>query len=149
MTTLTTPAPHLSTSPTGRPHLGPRTVITAALWPELERAVDHARGSVDRSPFLADLLAWHVGRQDLIRHRQLALALDSCAASTADSTLTIASTRHCTVRVHPDVANELVTRAEANHRARGVYNARVIAELLGAAVPRLSSSTQEGLPLAM
>ena len=98
-------------TPRGRPHLGPRTVLTAALWSELERAVDHARGNFDRSPYLADLLAWHVERPDLIRHHQLVMSFDSHCPSTEQEGFT--GTRHCTVRVHPAVAIELVSRANA------------------------------------
>lgn len=135
-------------SPRGRPHLGPRVVVTAALWVELEQAVDLVRGSLERSPYLADLLAWHVERPDLIRHRQLVISFES---PYADATEPAGShgTRHCTVRVHPAVAGELVERASELGLPRAVYNANAIAEFLGS--PRLHTPTmsEEGLPLAM
>ncbi|AFM20651.1 hypothetical protein Mycch_6051 (plasmid) [Mycolicibacterium chubuense NBB4] len=134
-------------SPRGRPHLGPRTVVTAALWRGLENVVDGARGPLDRSPFLADLLAWHVDRPDLMRHPELGAAFERPGGADAPAP-PAHGTKHCTVRVHPAVAAELVTRADTSGLPRAVYNAYVIAELLGSAsLQRLS--TQEGLPLAM
>lgn len=90
----------IAASPRGRPHLGPRTVVTAALWPGLQRRVDTAPGG-------------------------------------------------CTVRVHPAVAAELVTRACTQALPRAVFNARVIAELLESAATVTTAIGQEGLPLAM
>lgn len=138
-----------SASSRGRPHLGPRTVVTAALGPGLERLVDGARGTLDRSPFLADLLSWHVGRADLIRHRQLALALQTGNPDAIVPALSTGGTRHCTVRVHPAVAAELVIRAKELGLPRAVYNAHAIAELLGSATMPVPATTEEGLPLAM
>lgn len=134
-------------TPRGRPHLGPRVVVTATFWPSLERLVDQTRACLDRSPFLADLLAWHVDRPDLIRHHQPILTLrvgTDVRALTRPST----ATRHCTVRVHPAVAGELVARAQDAGLPRSVYNARAIAEILGGGALPLSA-IQEGLPLAM
>ena len=115
---MTAPAPPEHTthprSVKGRPHLGPREIITAALWPSLEALVDTARGSLDRSPYLADLLAWHVGRPDLIRHAQLTMEFATGQTAGSDETPE-AKTRHCTVRVHPAVADE--TR-QARNRIR-------------------------------
>lgn len=134
-------------TPRGRPHLGPRVVVTATFWPNLERLVDQTRGGLDRSPFLADLLAWHVDRPDLVRHHQLILTL---RVGTDVHTLTRpnTATKHCTVRVHPAVAGELAARAREAGLPRSVYNAGAIAEILGAAALPLSA-IQEGLPLAM
>lgn len=131
----------------GRPHLGPRTVITAALWPELEQVVDDSRGSLRRSPFLADLLAWHVARPDLIRDHQLAMSFGDrvhCAIEPIKSE----ATKHRTVRVPPAVATELVALAAELGVPRGVYNANAIADLLGAPRLRTPTTTKE-LPLAM
>jgi hypothetical protein len=132
-------------APRGRPHLGPRTVLTAALWCELEQAVDHARGNFDRSPFLADLLAWHVERPDLVRHHQLVISFERCPFTEREG---FTGTKHCTVRVHPAVAIELIARANAVGSPRAVYNANALADLLG--VPRLRTSTiEKEWPLAM
>lgn len=134
----------------GRPHLGPRTVVTAALWPGLERLVDDIRGVLDRSPFLADLLSWHVGREDLIRHRQLSLTLQIGGTAAVPPAHSTQATRHCTVRVHPAVAAELVIRANSLGLPRAVYNANAIAELLcGSAAIPVAATSKEGLPLAM
>jgi hypothetical protein len=145
---LTAPEAALAASSRGRPHLGPRVVVTAALWQGLEHLVDQARGSLDRSPFLADLLACHVERPDLIRHRQLTLQVQAGLTDVGESARPAAGTRHCTVRVHPAIAAELITRAQESGLPRAVYNATAIAELLGSGAVRMST-TQEGLPLAM
>jgi hypothetical protein len=111
----------------------------------LEALVDTARGSLDRSPYLADLLAWHVGRPDLIRHAQLTMEFATGQTAGSDETPE-AKTRHCTVRVHPAVADELDRRATESGRPRAVYIADAIAEGLGA---RRARTKAEGLPLAM
>lgn len=139
-------APSATTSTTrGRPHLGPRVVVTAALWPALEHLVDDVRGPLDRSPFLADLLASHVDRPDLIRHQQLALSLTSHDGMPGRPR---GATRHCTVRVHPAVAGELVAHAERAGLPRAVYNAMAIANILVSCGAE-TTAKQEGLPLAM
>ncbi len=150
---MTAPAPqdHLTRPCTvkGRPHLGPREMVTAALWPSLEALVDEERGGLDRSPFLADLLAWHVGRPDLIRHRQLAIEFTTRDGEPIDAAKPLgAKTRHCTVRVHPDVARELEKGRKKSGLPRGVHIADAIAEALGVSQARVSAK-EEGLPLAM
>ena len=132
----------------GRPHLGPRTVVTAALWCGLEKVVDEERGNLDRSPYLADLLAWHVGLPSLIRHHQLAITIDTRtrdhSPARADA---FEGTTHRTVRVHPAVATQLVARASELDVPRAVYNANAIADLLG--VPRMHTHTMpKELPFA-
>jgi hypothetical protein len=113
----------------------------------LEALVDTARGSLDRSPYLADLLAWHVGRPDLIRHTQLVMDFEQGQRATSDDT-PAAKTRHCTVRVHPAVADELDRRAAEFGCPRAVYIADAIAERLGAR--RSRTTTKAGvLPLAV
>lgn len=54
----------------GRPHLGPRHVVTTRLPEAVRQAVDEAAAAqgVDRSTYLADVIAAHVGRPDLVRH---------------------------------------------------------------------------------
>lgn len=133
----------------GRPSLGDREHVTAALWPELEAVVDRARGGLNRSPFLADLLAWHVGRPEVIRHPQLAIEFSTGEDADVDAAKPAgAKTRHCTVRVHPDVARDLHRGASESKIPRAVFIADAIAESLG--VPRAQSAAkEEGLPLAM
>jgi hypothetical protein len=139
----------------GRPSLGDREHVTAALWPSLEALVDEERGSLNRSPFLADLLAWHVGRPDLIRHKQLTIEFEFTAEFPARAAAVLdaakpagTKTRHCTVRVHPDVAHELEERRKRTGQARGVFIANAIAESLGVTQTH-TSANEEGLPLAM
>lgn len=131
----------------GRPHLGPREVITAALWPSLEALVDHARGGLDRSPYLADLLARHVGRPDLVRHSQLTITFGAADVCDAQAVQDSRKTRSCTVRVHPAVAHELNRRASDFRLSRATYVADAIAEWFGAV--RRAATNEERLPLAM
>lgn len=134
----------------GRPHLGPREVITAALWPGLEALVDDMRGDLDRSPFLADALARHFGRTDLIRHSQRAIEFSTTSGRLLlDAAKPVgAKTRHCTVRVHPDIVGELERGASDAGVPRGVFTAEVIAVALGVRGARVTTK-EEGLPLAM
>lgn len=145
-----TTRPRAAKGPQGRPHLGPREIVTAALWPGLEVLVDEVRNGLNRSPFLADLLAWHVGRPDLMRDSQLTIAFvttDDATVGNAGKPLG-AKTRHCTVRVHPDVAFELDRGASESRLPRAVFIAGAIAESLG--VNRAhTTAKEEGLPLAM
>jgi hypothetical protein len=54
----------------GRVHLGARHVITMRIPVAVREAVDAAAAArgIDRSSYLADVIAAHVGRRDLIRH---------------------------------------------------------------------------------
>jgi hypothetical protein len=135
----------------GRPSLGDRQHVTAALWPRLEALVDESRGPLDRSPYLADLLAWHIGRPDLLRDTQLAIEFTLTADPAASDAArpTHAQTRHATVRVHPDVAHELDRRASDCGLPRAVFIAAAIAEALGVHQAPTTPSLEEGLPLAM
>lgn len=151
MTAAPAPQDHLTRprAVKGRPHLGPREIVTAALWPSLEALVDDTRGGLDRSPFLADLLAWHVGRPDLIRHSQLAIEFVTGGGAAFDAAKAPgAKTRHCTVRVHPDVAHELESGASKSGLPRAVFIADAIAESLGVSRAH-ATAKEEGLPLAM
>lgn len=57
-------------------------------------------------------------------------------------------TRHCTVRVHPDVARELDRGASESGLPRAVFIADAIAESLGVSRAH-TTAKEEGLPLAM
>jgi hypothetical protein len=128
---------------TGRPHLGPRDVVPAAMWPALLAGVDHARGTLGRSAFLADLLSRRVGRPDLVRHDQLPLDIPD---SVKDSSSQDGRPHVVTIRVHPDVAAELDRAANEVGLARQVLIAEEIANELGYSHP----TTRTGvLPLAM
>ncbi|MEN4466855.1 hypothetical protein VXE65_32955 [Mycolicibacterium conceptionense] len=130
---------------TGRPHLGPRNVVPAAMWPGLLAGVDHARGSLDRSAFLADLLSRRVGRPDLARHNQLPLDIPlALNPQEADEPPHIV-----TIRVHPDVTAELDRGSTEAGLPRRVYLAKVIADELGYTRPATAASEPEVLPMAM
>jgi hypothetical protein len=131
----------------GRP-AGHREQVTAALWPSLEALITDARGSIDRSPFLADLLAWHVGRPDVIRHTQLAIKFRTDdavvdAPKPSGPGLPGMSRFACIPMWHVNL-----TVARKSGLPRGVFVAEAIAESLG--VRRTRTTTQdERLPLAM
>ena len=54
----------------GRHHLGPRHVVTTRLPLPVCEAVDAAAAELglDRSTYLADVIAAHIGRPDFVRH---------------------------------------------------------------------------------
>lgn len=143
------PTQHTVRRRAGRPSLGDREHLTAALWPSLEALIDAERGGLNRSPFLADLLAWHVGRPDVIRHPQLAIQFcTDDAVRDAPKPPGPKTTRHCTMRVHPDVARALDQGARDSGLPRAAFIAQAIAESLG--VRRTRATTQDArLPLAI
>lgn len=127
---------------TGRPHLGPRDVVPASMWPELLAGVDLARGPLGRSAFLADVLSRRVGRPDLVRHNQLPLDVPATLKGSTPH-----DSRHSvTIRVHPDVAAELERAARALGLPRQAHIAEEIADELG----YTHTAARTGvLPLAM
>lgn len=148
---------------TGRPSLGDRVVVKAALdRPELA-VIDLLRGNLERSAFLGVLLTEHVGRPDLLpQPEQLSLVDDALSAAAVQRLLAEVSGQpeiptpprrrlrerkpDATVRVHPDVRNEIERRRQRVGLAQCHYNADVIRERLGIE-PR--SARTEALPLAM
>ncbi|ORV09682.1 hypothetical protein [Mycolicibacterium fallax] len=137
----------------GRPHLGDRVVVTAALTPSDLIVVDGIRGSLPRSTFINELLAEHVGRTDLLAGPiQLAL-VDATTPQRRGQLLAQVRTRpvdgrvlYATVRVHPDVHAEIERLRHDADLPQSTYTAEVVRERLGIAAPRPRA---EGLPLAM
>jgi hypothetical protein len=153
------------TSKIGRPHLGDRVVIKAALTPQELGLLDLLRGDVERSVFLGVLLMEHVGRHDLLpKPEQLSLVdsvLDSgvgdlvADGSLDDISIPPARTQGrrsrsfpgATVRVHPEVRDELERLRKSTGLAQCQYNADVIRVRLGLE-PR-HKPTGEAMPLAI
>lgn len=148
---------------TGRPSLGDRVVVKAALDRQELAVIDLLRGNLERSAFLGVLLAEHVGRPDLLpQPEQLSLVDDTPSAAAVQRLLADVSGQpesptpprrrlrqrkpDATVRVHPDVRNEIERRRQRAGLAQCHYNADVIRERLGIE-PRAGRT--EALPLAM
>lgn len=151
----------------GRPHLGEREVVKAALNDQELALVDALRGGLERSAFLGVVITEHVGRTDLLpRADQLSLVddalndaelrrlVDKAIASGAVTGPSTPARRpakrqrrpDATVRVHPEVRREVERRRQRLGIPQNHYNADVIRERLGLA-PRMARS--EALPLAM
>lgn len=147
---------------TGRPFLGERVVVKAALDRSELAVVDLLCGNLERSAFLGVLLTEHVGRPDLLpRPEQLSLVNDALSAAAVQRLLAEVSGQpemstprrrlrrrkpDATVRIHPDVRHEIECRRQRAGVAQCHYNADVIRERLGIE-PRAGRT--EALPLAL
>ncbi|MCV7191367.1 hypothetical protein [Mycolicibacterium brumae] len=141
-----------STGRRGRPHLGDREVVKVGLYPSEVATVDGLRGPVDRSTFLAEILAEHVGRGDLLnpRHQLTLLNVDAgSAAQDAPSGDADDHVLYATARVHPEVRGEIERRR--GRLPQATYNAQVVRARLGLTQPAMTvRRDQEGmLRLAM
>lgn len=105
-----------------------------------------------RSEYLADLLALHVDRPDLVRHNDIALPQTSPPATDhdhdEDESGLDGDPHTTTIRVHPDVADEIQNRAAQLAIHRGTYITYVVSEHCQLPTPSLTKP-QEVLPLAM
>lgn len=109
----------------GRPSLGQRTVVTANLPAEVRQAATLAAHNAQTclSAFLADVLALHTGRTDLIRHlnqRTLPRTNDTSPPPR------VATGRHVTIRVPLPIADTLEVEAANRGIDRSTYIADVI-----------------------
>lgn len=145
----------------GRPSLGDRVVVKAALTPRELAVIDVLRGDWERSTLLGVILTEHIGRRDLLpRPNRLPLVENVLKTETVERLLhevgdtpqQPASHRparrplEATVRVHPDVREEFKRRSHRAGLSLRQYNADVIRERLGIE-PRAGRT--EALPLAM
>lgn len=145
----------------GRPYLGDRVVVKAALTPQELAGVDVLRGSWERSTFLGVILTEYIGRRDLLprtnRLPQVENVLDQAVIErllheVGDVPQQPASRRHArrpleaTVCVHPDVREEFKRRSQRAGLCLRRYNADVIRERLGI---EARAGRTEALPLAM
>lgn len=147
----------------GRPSLGDRVVVKAALDMQELAVVEVLRGDMERSTFLGVILTEHVGRSDLLPHPDQLLLVDDVVDTAAVQRLLEevgsqpqrpAPARRArrvqrpdaTVRVHRDVREELKRRSQRAGLSLCQYNADVVRERLGTE-PRARRT--EALPLAM
>ena len=85
----------------------------------------------------------------MIRHNQLAMEFSTSSNPVfAIGRPSGTRTRHCTVRVHPEVARELDRGASESGLPRAVFIADAIAVSLGVRQGN-ANMTEEALPLAM
>ena len=132
----------------GRPHLGPRDVVTARLAAAVYDAIGAAAAThgIDLSKYLADVIAEHVGRPDLMRWLDQGLLplMPPRRNSEGDNGIR----DHLTIRL-PVPVRKAVEAAAAQHGIdRSTYLADVIAEHVGR--PDLMRRLgQEVMPLAM
>ena len=147
----------------GRPSLGDRVVVKAALDMQELAVVDMLRGDLERSTFLGVILTEHVGRSDLLpQPEQLRLVDDVLNTAAVQRILDEVGSQpqrpaparrarrvqrpDATVRVHRDVREEFKRRSQRAALSLCQYNADVIRERLGIE-PRAGRT--EALPLAM
>lgn len=99
----------------GRPSLGERATVTATLPMTVRKAAETAAHDhhIDLSPYLADLVCFHYGHPELMRHLSQAILSDS-PSRISDLTVDTFG-RHVTIRLPLPVA-ELV-EFEASDRA--------------------------------
>lgn len=137
----------------GRPHKGDRALIQARPFDEVLHLVigrQHAAGIKELSPYLADVLAIHVGREDLVAelgHRQ-SLPLDE---GVEDQRACFPG-RRTLVQTRPH--REVWSAVHERQKAAGVSSvSQYVADVLAMHVGRedlvVELGRKEGLPLAM
>jgi len=137
----------------GRPHKGDRALIQTRPFDEVLRLVigrQRAAGFKELSPYLADVLAIHVGREDLVAelgHRQ-SLPLEH----ENDGQVGAFPGHRTLVQIRP--LREVWLAVHERQKAAGVssvsqYVADVLATLVGREDLVVELGRKEGLPLAM
>lgn len=137
----------------GRPHKGDRALIQTRPFDEVLHLVigrQHAAGIKELSPYLADVLAIHVGREDLVAelgHKQ-SLPLDEAARDLPAPY----PGRRTLVQTRPH--REVWTAVHQRQKQAGVSSvSQYVADVLAIHVGRedlvVELGHKEGLPLAM
>ena len=145
----------------GRPSLGDRVVVKAALDMQELAVIDVLRGDLERSAFLGVILTEHVGRPDLLpQPDQLRLVDDVLNTAAVQRILDEVASQpprpparrarrvqrpDATVRVHPDVREEFKRRSQRAGLSLCQYNADVLCRRL----TETRAGRTEALPLAM
>lgn len=135
----------------GRPSLGERAVMTATLPVTVlsaaaATAVDYG---IDRSAVLTDIVCFHYGRPELMRHLPQQLLFESQPAATSDTDDAIGP--HAKVRLPLPIA-QLVDR---DHQRLGIQRSTYLADIICRhmgfphLVRELDTKSEEVLPLAM
>ncbi|BBN50933.1 hypothetical protein [Mycobacterium avium] len=137
----------------GRPHKGDRALIQTRPFDEVLHLVigrQHAAGIKELSPYLADVLAIHVGREDLVAElgQRQSLPLDQ----DTDDLLAPYPGRRTLVQTRPH--REVWTAVHERQKSAGVSSvSQYVADVLAMHVGRedlvVELGRKEGLPLAM
>lgn len=137
----------------GRPHKGDRALIQARPFDEVLRLVisrQHAAGIKELSPYIADVLAIHVGREDLVAELGCKPSLPLDEAPNLPQRPYRA--RRTLVQTRP--RREVWTAVHEQQRSAGVSSvSQYVADVLAMHVGRedlvVELGRKEGLPLAM
>lgn len=138
----------------GRPHKGDRALLQARPFDEVLDLVigrQHAAGVKELSPYVADVLALHVGRQDLVVElgQQQGMLLDQDAP-----VITPRAYRGGRTLVQTRPHREVWLAVHERQKATGVSSvSQYVADVLALHVDRedlvVELGLKEGLPLAM
>lgn len=136
----------------GRPSLGDRAMMTARLPVIVLRAADTAAADhgIDRTALLSDIVCFHYGRPDLMRHLPQQLLFETARDTTE---LTDDDTRlgpHVKVRPPREVGDQI----DLDHQRLGIERSTFLADIVchHLGYPNLMRDMdleREGLPLAM
>ena len=136
----------------GRPSLGDRAIMTATLPVIVLRATDTAAADhgTDRTAVLTDIICFHYGRPDLMRHLPQQLLFETSRATTELTDEDRQIGPHVKVRPPRVVANAI----EMDYHELGIERSTFLADIvcLHMGYPELIRDTgvqKEGLPLAM
>ncbi|WP_244881385.1 hypothetical protein [Mycolicibacterium sp. TY81] len=137
---------------TGRPSLGDRVVMTAKLPNVVRRAADTAADDhkIDRCVLLAEIVSFHYGRPDLMRHLPQRLLFETQRDTTALTDEDRQLGQHVPVKPPPAVAEQVRAEAERLGIPRSALLSDIICHHLGyPELVRELDTPKEGLPLAM
>jgi hypothetical protein len=111
----------------GRPHLGPRDMVATRIPLAVRDAIDVAAAAcgVTRTTYVADILAQHFGRPDLMRQQMIPLPRETTA------TRTDYGARHFVSVKLPVPVREALDQAVSE---RGIGRTAYLADLLAAHV---------------
>ncbi|WP_234790346.1 hypothetical protein [Mycolicibacterium mucogenicum] len=137
---------------TGRPSLGDRVVMTAKLPNVVREAADTAAHDhkIDRCVLLAEIVSFHYGRPDLMRHLPQRLLFETQRNTTVLTFEDRQLGQHVPVKPPPAVAEQVREHAERLGIPRSALLADIISQHLGyPELVRELDTPKEGLPLAM
>jgi hypothetical protein len=136
----------------GRPSLGDRAIMTATLPVIVLRATDTAAADhgIDRTAVLTDIICFHYGRTDLMRHLPQQLLFETATDTTELNDEDRRIGPHVKVRP-PRVVADMI---ELDYQQLGIERSTFLADIvcLHMGYPELirdSGVQKEGLPLAM
>ena len=134
----------------GRRSLGPRDTTPARLPLAVHALVEHAAAArgIDRGAFLADVICYHAGRADLMRHLHQDTLLAPPIAHHENAEGDGNQLRRITVRIPPAVRHVVERAAAEQGTDRCTYLSDLICAHMGR--PDLTRAIhREVMPLAM